>query len=137
VASQLANVDWVPSGSGKRIWITRVNGIDRKLQVVAEEIARLPGMLRQSAVRLGGTFNWRKIHGTDRLSPHSFRIAIDLDPTFGDYWQWSRSGSLGWHYRNRIPIEIVEIFERHGFIWGGKWFHFDTMHFEYRPELLI
>jgi hypothetical protein len=28
----------------------------------------------------------------------------------------------------------VEIFERHGFIWGGKWGHFDTMHFEYRPE---
>jgi hypothetical protein len=21
-------------------------------------------------------------------------------------------------------------------IWGGKWGHFDTMHFEYRPELL-
>ena len=31
---------------------------------------------------------------------------------------------------------IVEIFERHGFIWGGKWYHYDTMHFEYRPELL-
>jgi len=22
------------------------------------------------------------------------------------------------------------------FIWGGRWYHFDTMHFEYRPELL-
>ena len=32
--------------------------------------------------------------------------------------------------------KIVEIFERHGFIWGGKWYHYDTMHFEYRPELL-
>ena len=32
--------------------------------------------------------------------------------------------------------EIVEIFERHGFIWGGKWSYYDTMHFEYRPELL-
>jgi hypothetical protein len=40
-------------------------------------------------------------------------------------------------YRNRFPYEIVAIFERHGFIWGGKWGHFDTMHFEYRPELLI
>jgi hypothetical protein len=30
----------------------------------------------------------------------------------------------------------VDIFERHGFIWGGKWAHYDTMHFEYRPELL-
>ena len=30
----------------------------------------------------------------------------------------------------------AHIFERHGFIWGGKWHHYDTMHFEYRPELL-
>jgi hypothetical protein len=30
----------------------------------------------------------------------------------------------------------VAVFERHGFIWGGRWAHYDTMHFEYRPELL-
>ena len=40
-------------------------------------------------------------------------------------------------YRNRMPEEIVTIFEKHGFIWGGKWYHFDTMHFEFRPELLV
>jgi hypothetical protein len=28
------------------------------------------------------------------------------------------------------------VFERQGFIWGGKWWHFDTMHFEYRPEII-
>ena len=39
-------------------------------------------------------------------------------------------------YKNRIPMEIVRIFEKHGFIWGGRWSHYDTMHFEYRPELL-
>jgi len=27
-----------------------------------------------------------------------------------------------------MPQEIVDIFERHGFIWGGKWYHYDTMH---------
>ena len=31
---------------------------------------------------------------------------------------------------------LVTVFENHGFIWGGKWRHYDTMHFEYRPELL-
>ena len=36
-----------------------------------------------------------------------------------------------------IPSDVVAVFERHGFIWGGRWAHFDTMHFEYRPELLI
>ncbi len=39
-------------------------------------------------------------------------------------------------YVDRIPADIVAVFERHGFIWGGRWAHFDTMHFEYRPELL-
>ena len=55
---------------------------------------------------------------------------------FGDYWQWAKQpeGALAW--RNRIPREIVEIFERHGFIWGGRWYHFDSLHFEYRPELI-
>ncbi len=39
-------------------------------------------------------------------------------------------------FRNRIPLGIVTICEKHGFIWGGTWYHGDTMHFEYRPELL-
>ena len=34
-----------------------------------------------------------------------------------------------------IPVEIVEPVEAEGFSWGGKWYHYDTMHFEYRPEL--
>jgi len=38
---------------------------------------------------------------------------------------------------SQIPIQIVRIFEKHGFIWGGYWYHYDTMHFEYRPELLL
>ena len=64
---------------------------------------------------------------------HAWGAAIDLNTKFADYWLWS-SKSL---YSNRIPPEIVEmIFERHGFIWGGKWWHFDTMHLKYRPELL-
>ena len=37
---------------------------------------------------------------------------------------------------NRIPVAIARIFETHVFIWGGAWYHYDTMHFEYRPELL-
>ena len=34
------------------------------------------------------------------------------------------------------PTEIIEAFEKQGFIWGGKWYHYDIMHFEYRPELM-
>lgn len=30
----------------------------------------------------------------------------------------------------------VGAFKRCGFFWGGKWFHCDTMHLEYRPQLI-
>ncbi|MBK7265510.1 MAG: M15 family metallopeptidase [Ignavibacteriales bacterium] len=45
-----------------------------------------------------------------------------------------KDGSI--KFRNSIPVEIVHIFEKHGWIWGGRWYHYDTMHFEYRPEIV-
>ncbi|MCB1512652.1 MAG: M15 family metallopeptidase, partial [Hyphomicrobiaceae bacterium] len=89
--------------------------------------------LRDSA----GAFNWRTIAGTSRLSTHSFGIAVDINIKNAAYWRWAggKPGNVRWR-ANRIPMAIVEIFERHGFIWGGQWYHYDTMHFEYRPELI-
>jgi hypothetical protein len=84
-----------------------------------------------------GTFNCRLIAGTRRVSVHAYGAAIDINTAFAHYWRWAKPDTQGrFTYKNAIPIEIVEIFERHGFIWGGKWYHYDTMHFEYRPELI-
>jgi hypothetical protein len=83
--------------------------------------------------RLSGGFAARTIAGTDRKSAHAYGIAIDLDKSMSDYWRWQR-GPHRW--RNRIPQAIVDAFEAEGFIWGGRWWHYDTMHFEYRPELV-
>lgn len=78
---------------------------------------------------------WRLIAKTGRLSPHAFGIAVDLNPDKDPYWQWSK---LRPHpLQKTFPPEIVALFEENGFIWGGKWEHFDLMHFEYRPELVI
>jgi len=82
-------------------------------------------------VKLGGTFNDRKIAGTERTSAHAWGIAIDINPARSHYWRWEKGG-----WKNAIPQKIVDAFEDQGFIWGGRWYHFDTMHFEYRPELL-
>ncbi len=78
---------------------------------------------------------WRPIAGTSRLSPHSFGIAIDMNPKIATYWQWS--GMKRHPQQDSYPGELVSLFEKHGFIWGGKWPHYDIMHFEYRPELII
>jgi hypothetical protein len=83
----------------------------------------------------GGTFNWRRIAGTDTLSMHAWAIAIDLDTTRSHYWRNEpQNKPLVW--KNSYPQAIVDAFEAEGFVWGGRWYHFDTMHFEYRPELV-
>jgi hypothetical protein len=105
-------------------------GAAAALRRVASDLEKLPAPLRKFFTVTSGTYNPRNIAGTNRPSAHSWAIAIDLDTANSDYWRWSGA------YRNRIPLAIVRVFERHGFIWGGRWRHFDTMHFEYRPELL-
>lgn len=128
--NNLVNVRWV---DGSMIQFSKVNKADEKLKSVIAELKELPGEFQKYFKNIGGTFNWRVIAGTDRLSTHSFGIAIDINTKYSDYWKWNNNTV----YVNRIPYEIAEVFERHGFIWGGKWYHYDTMHFEYRPELLI
>jgi hypothetical protein len=99
-----------------------------------EQARRADSSLAPFLRKLAGGFAARKIAGTDRTSAHAFGIAIDLDKAHSDYWRWEKSPPLRW--RNRIPQAIVDAFEAEGFIWGGRWYHYDTMHFEYRPELL-
>ncbi|MES2095716.1 MAG: M15 family metallopeptidase [Pseudomonadota bacterium] len=129
VAPKMRSVAWIGRGS---LMVTTVNGVADRLEQVIAELRRLPPSLTRYLVPAGGTYNCRRIAGTEQLSMHAFGAAIDIATGESDYWRWA--GKRG--YRNRIPWEIVAIFERHGFIWGGKWSHFDTMHFEYRPELL-
>lgn len=74
------------------------------------------------------------------MSAHSYGMSIDIGVKFSDYWRWDNPGKNetdSISYWNRIPGEIVDVFEKHGFISGTKWYHYDTMHFEFRPDLLI
>ena len=112
-----------------KVRVTTVNGVAERLRAVAMEIDHLPKNIKRYAYPSAGAFNCRVVKDTGKRSMHAYGAAIDINTAFSDYWLWRKGG-----YRNRIPYEIVEIFERHGFIWGGKWGHFDTMHFEYRPE---
>jgi hypothetical protein len=73
-------------------------------------------------------------------------VAVDILPkSFGGketYWQWAREKRSDWWnipYEDRYhpPDAVIKAFESYGFIWGGKWPFFDTMHFEYRPEVFI
>lgn len=133
VKKNLVPVDWF----GKKVIFSKVNGAAEQLKKVAEELAQHPELAQY--LPSSGTFYWRQVRGANRQSAHSYGIAIDINTEYSNYWLWTNkdAGELDTlRYENRIPKEIVAIFEKYGFIWGGNWYHYDTMHFEYRPEIL-
>ncbi len=131
VARHLVSVPWLPSRGGGKLSVTRVNGVAAKVAAISAELEKLPRSLDRFLVPAAGAYVCRAIAGTERTSAHGYGIAIDIATKHSHYWRWSGKG-----WRNETPMEIVRVFERHGFIWGGRWHHYDTMHFEYRPELL-
>ena len=137
VKDRLVEVVWLPRNAGQRLRITRINGVADRLAAVSRELDELDPKLLRFLRPSSGTYNCRPIAGTGRTSAHGWGFAIDINAQSAEYWQWGRRAADGTlPYRNSVPWEVVEVFERHGFIWGGKWYHYDTMHFEYRPELL-
>ena len=136
VVSKLRTIDWLSAHGGEHVVVTTVNGIDKALTAVSRELDKLPIDYIRFLKPTAGTYNCRNIAGSNVRSMHAYGAAIDINSKYSDYWRWSSSGSDP-IWKNQIPIEIVRIFEKHGFIWGGYWYHFDTMHFEYRPELFL
>ncbi len=121
------------------------------LRNVASECDALRRTDPQVARFLGGlseidAFNYREVAGTLTRSYHSYGLAVDLIPkSYGGkapYWRWVMDRTDQWwatpyEHRWMVPASIVAAFEKQGFVWGGKWMFFDTMHFEYRPEIFV
>ena len=127
---RLVPVVWLPHSGGRMVRVTSVNGVAARLAEVSEELDALPAIGKALCLPACGTYNCRTVADTGEPSMHSWGAAIDINAAYADYWLWARAASA-----STLPAEIIDIFERHGFIWGGKWSHYDTMHFEYRPEL--
>ena len=127
-----------------RSLIPRFKAVERE---ILAEAAKDPELL--SFINLlseAGSFNWRIANGSRSRSYHSYGIAVDFSPeSFGReqvFWDWSRKFYKKWYmipYSRRWMVngKFVSAFEKQGFVWGGKWFYYDNMHFEYRPEILI
>jgi len=135
---RLKTIRWLPAFGGGSLRVTPANGVADHLEAVSRDLEALPARFRVYLTPSAGTYNCRAIAGTARMSMHAYAAAIDISVKFTDYWRWSGAARETDEvaYKNRIPMDIVSLFEKHGFIWGGKWYHYDTMHFEYRPEII-
>ena len=121
----------------------KIKSIDSKIIQLAKTDSEVGSFLKNiSSVE---SFNWRNIAGTYRKSSHSFGIAVDILPKKYSkkilYWSWEQQKNEDWMLLPQSslwtpPDPVVKIFLAEGFIWGGHWDRFDTMHFEYRPELI-
>ena len=130
----ITRITWMPRTRPQSLNITTVNDVAGRLSQVIEALEAMPDRVKAYLTPSAGSFNCRDVADTGLPSMHASGAAIDIATRGSDYWAWSRSRGEP-AYRNRIPPEIVEAFEAQDFIWGGKWYHYDTMHFEYRPEL--
>jgi hypothetical protein len=125
--------------------------IMEELALVEERIletAKTSAQVRQWINRLDtlAGWNWRTIADTQSRSFHAYGAALDLLPGshggLQTYWLWTAENFPSWwavpyERRSHPPEAVISAFEEYGFIWGGKWLFFDTMHFEYRPEILL
>lgn len=145
VEKNLVTIYWMPTIFGNRfpLRVTKINGVDKRLQLISQELENL-SFTAFPYLENPDAYRWRYIANTQQLSMHSFGIAVDINIANTHYWQWDLKKQnreikedAELTYPTPIPWEIVLIFEKYGFIWGGKWHHYDTMHFEYRPELLV
>ncbi len=137
VDKHLVKVVWLPKTYGRSVSFTKLNGAAEMLSRVSAELDHLPPAYKVYLLPPAGTYNCRSVAGTNDPSAHGYGIAIDISLKRTSYWRWKMlTPSSPVNYSNNVPVEIVRIFEKHGFIWGGRWHHYDTMHFEYRPELL-
>jgi len=137
VKPALVDVTWLPRKAGQVLKVTSINGVAARFAAISAELDELPPEFDGFLFPAAGAYNCRNIAGTNTPSAHGYGIAIDIAVRHASYWRWEGGkGGAAPAYRNKVPMEIVRVFEKHGFIWGGKWNHFDTMHFEYRPELL-
>ncbi len=137
-SARYAKLIRVPFGTQNLLFSSAAGGaasLGTAARRVADLVAAQPAV-GTYAYPSSGTWNSRNIAGTTLLSAHGYGIAIDLHANADDYWI-NATAKAGAARLAGYPAELTRCLEDNGFIWGGKWNHFDIMHYEYRPEIIL
>lgn len=127
----LVSPPWQMTYDGKPIKGVRIH---RKcadsLKAVFDDIARQVGhdwsKLPDGAVKFSGSYNFRPVRGSSRLSCHAFGAAIDMD---AEENPMNSRGDLG-----TMDDIVISAFKRQGWYWGGDFTRKDPMHFQAAHE---
>jgi flavodoxin len=118
--------------------------VEARIKELEKNDPEIRGWIRKLQSITG--WNWRNIAGSANRSFHAYWAAVDVlmktQAGMETYWQWTAAKGIDWRSvpaekRQNPPSPVIRAFEEQGFIWGGRWSRYDTMHFEYHPELLI
>ena len=107
---------------GEEVDEVRVNeACAASLLRVLRDIAASP--FRYVLVEYAGVFNNRPMRGGSLPSLHARGAAIDLMPT-------TNGNNSPWPTRSNMPLEVMEMFARDGWIAAGAFWLRDSMHFQ-------
>ncbi|AEF85158.1 putative lipoprotein [Treponema primitia ZAS-2] len=124
--------------------VAPLSRVEARIQELAQDSPEIQGWIKNLASITA--WNWRNVAGSESRSFHAYGVAVDLlmkaQAGMETYWQWTAAKGINWQTvpaekRQNPPAPVIRAFEEQGFIWGGRWPRYDTMHFEYHPELLI
>ncbi len=113
---------------------TMILTVHKKL---AEEIKKVFEDMKRAGFKIKpeetAGYNWRTMaSNSSRVSHHSYGCVVDVN------WTSNGASYTSWGYHPgedeySVTKEIVNIWKRHGFYWGGDWStaYFDPMHFTY------
>jgi len=115
-------LDGIEGGAAGRVLFNRV-GTEQLLSAFEEVEAR--GLIDR-ITRWCGSYIPRTVRGsTARLSNHAFGTAFDIN--CAENWLGTQTPAVG---EPGSVLELVPVFEAHGFEWGGNYRMPDPMHFQ-------
>lgn len=94
-------------------------------QVIAAEFERVLRALKscgawENLLSYDGGYTWRPQRGSNKLSMHAYGGAVDFN---------AATNQLG--TKGDMHPSVIEVFEGHGWTWGGRWKRPDPMHMAY------